>query len=110
MHIYTRELLDKHLQPEFKEIALALGVSPAGNKTYRETCIAALVGQPFPLFQSIADEEVSQVQGPIEVQALEQSENPPGVDRALELIENSSGVDRALEPIKNSPVSIAPWN
>ena len=54
MHIYTRELLDKHLLPELKEIALGLGITPAGNKTRRETWIAALAGQPFPLFQSIA--------------------------------------------------------
>jgi len=54
MHIYTRELLDKHLLPELKEIALGLGITPAGNKTRRETWIAALAGQPFPLFESIA--------------------------------------------------------
>ncbi|MBE9122879.1 hypothetical protein IQ269_19270 [Tychonema sp. LEGE 07199] len=51
MHIYTRELLDKHLLPELKEIAKELGIVPAGNKAYRETWIAALVDQPFPLFQ-----------------------------------------------------------
>jgi len=54
MHTYTRELVDKHLLPELKEIALGLGITPAGNKTRRETWIAALAGQPFPLFQSIA--------------------------------------------------------
>jgi hypothetical protein len=54
MHIYTRELLDKHLLPELKEIALGLGITPAGNKTRRETWIAVLAGPPFPLFESIA--------------------------------------------------------
>jgi hypothetical protein len=37
LHIYTRELLDKHLLPELKEIARGLGISPEGNKSRRET-------------------------------------------------------------------------
>jgi hypothetical protein len=57
LHAYTRELLDKNLLPELKEIAQALGIIPEGNKTRRETWVAALVGQPFPVFQSIASEE-----------------------------------------------------
>jgi len=57
LHIYTRELLDKHLLLELKEIAQGLGIIPEGNKTRRETWVAALVGQPFPVFRSIAPEE-----------------------------------------------------
>jgi hypothetical protein len=100
--------LDKHLLPELKEIALGLGITPAGNKTRRETWVVALVGQPFPLFQSIELEQaaeksldVDRAQEPIELPA----ENSLGVSGALEPIENSRGVDRiqALESIENSP-------
>ncbi|MBE9164193.1 hypothetical protein [Tychonema sp. LEGE 06208] len=56
MHTYTRELLDKHLLPELKRIAQELGIVPAGNKAYRETWIAALVDQPFPVSQTISPE------------------------------------------------------
>ncbi|MEG4516511.1 hypothetical protein [Microcoleus sp. AT9b-C5] len=104
LHIYTRELLEKHLLPELKEIASGLGIIPPGNKTCRETWIIALVGQPFPVFQSIA----IQAQEPIEnspgaVQAQEPIENSPGVDRETEpklSRQNSPGVDRVQEPIE----------
>lgn len=88
--IYTRELLDKHLLPELKEIAQGLGIIPQGNKTRRETWVSALVGQPFPIFQSIEPIETSidadrvQRQEPIEqieIQRQEPIENSPGVDR-----------------------------
>jgi hypothetical protein len=97
LHTYTRELLDKHLLPELKEIAQGLGITPDGNRTRRETWVAALVGQPFPVFQSLD----VQHQEPIEQAA----ENPPGVvENAIELpTENSIDVDRAQEPTENSP-------
>jgi hypothetical protein len=86
LHLYTRELLDKHLLPELKEIAQSLGIIPDGNKTRRETWVAALIGQPFPLFQSI---EV-QRQEPI----ARSAKNTPGVKcsqrQNLELLENQS--------------------
>ena len=86
LHIYTRELLDKHLLPELKEIAQGLGIIPEGNKTRRETWVAALVGQPFPVFQSID----VQRQEPI----ARSTKNTPGVKFAqrqnLELLENQS--------------------
>jgi hypothetical protein len=85
-----------------------VGITPAGNKTRRETWVAALVGQPFRLFQSIELEQpaeksldVARAQEPIELPA----ENSLGVVSALDPIENSRGVDQiqALEPIENSP-------
>jgi len=86
LHIYTRKLLDKHLLPELKEIAQVLGIIPEGNKTRRETWVAALVGQPFPVFRSL------------ETQAQEPIETPPGVE-----------VDPVEEPIvpaaKTSPAT-----
>jgi hypothetical protein len=84
LHIYTRELLDKHLLPELKEIAQGLGITPDGNKTRRETWIAALVGKPFPLFQSIKnflDADRAQ-------ESIEPTKNPPAVE-----------VDPAQEPL-----------
>jgi hypothetical protein len=93
-HIYTRELLDKHLLPELKEIAQGLGIIPNGNKTRRETWVVALLGQPFPVFQLL------------EVRHQEPIENPPGVEvdpvqePLMEAVENSPGVDRVEESIE----------
>jgi hypothetical protein len=119
MHIYTRELLDKHLLPELKEIALGLGITPAGNKTRRETWIAALAGQPFPLFESIAPWSRSKNSSiPIAPALPKESpkENSPGVDRGKEprespsksparvaRSENSPGVVRAQSRLRNPP-------
>jgi hypothetical protein len=94
LHIYTRELLDKHLLSELKEIAQGLGIIPYGNKTRREIWIAALVGRPFPVFQSL------------DAQHQEPIENPPGVEvdpvrePLMEAVENSPGVDRVEESIE----------
>jgi hypothetical protein len=124
LHIYTRELLDKHLLPELKEIAQGLGIIPEGNKTRRETWVAALVGKPFPVFQSIELEQATEksldvdpVREPL-MEAVENSpsvefnraqgasENPPGVEvdpvrePLMEAVENSPGVDRVQEPIE----------
>jgi len=94
MHIYARELLDKYLLPELKEIAFVLGITPVGNKTFRETWIAALVGQPFPLFQSIEPaEQLVEISSGVKIDPVQESLAPavktsPGVD-----------VDRAQEPI-----------
>ena len=96
LHIYTRELLDKHLLPELKEIAQGFGIIPDGNKTRRETWVAALVGQPFPVFQSL------------DVQRQESIENPPGVEvdpvrePLIEAVEDSPGADRVEESIELS--------
>jgi hypothetical protein len=108
LHIYTRELLDKHLLPELKEIAQGLGIIPDGNKTRRETWVAALVGQPFPLFQSIKDSvldaEVDPVQEPI-VHAPK-SEKSSGVEvdpvqvPPMEAAETSPGVE--VDPAQES--------
>lgn len=118
MEIYTRELLDKHLLPELKEIALGLGITPAGNKTRRETWIATLAGQPFPLFQSIAPwsrSKNSSIPSAPWSRSSPRRENSPGVDRGKQprespskspnelLGENSPGVVRAQEPIEKSP-------
>ncbi|MEG4294168.1 hypothetical protein Q5692_35625 [Microcoleus sp. C2C3] len=94
MHIYTRELLGTYLLSELKKIALGLGITPAGNKTRRETWIAALVGQPFPLFQSIAPEE------PVE--------NFLDADRVQELIENFFGVE--VDPVSEPIVEAAKYS
>jgi hypothetical protein len=119
LHIYTRELLDKHLLPELKEIAQGLGIIPDGNKTLRETWVAALVGKPFPVFQTIeksidGDRALEPTENSIDVdRALEPIENSPGADRALEPVEKSPGVDRALEPVENSPGAdrtLEPWD
>jgi len=111
LHIYTRELLNKHLLPELKEIAQGLGIIPDGNKTRRETWVAALVGQPFPVFQSLDLQrqepienspgvEVDRVREPL----TEVVENSPAVDRVEESIEppdkKSLDVDRAQEPVE----------
>lgn len=94
LHIYTRELLEKHLLPELKEIAQGLGIIPDGNKTRRETWVAALVGKSFPIFQTIENSlDGDRIEEP--------TENSPGVDRAQERIENSPGVDRAQERIED---------
>ena len=120
MHIYTRELLDKHLLPELKEIALGLGITPAGNKTRRETWIAALAGQPFPLFESIAPWSLTKNSSipiapamPIEspgakippVSIVERSleSRPASRPERVARSENSPGVVRAQEPIEKSP-------
>ncbi|MEG4271059.1 MULTISPECIES: hypothetical protein [unclassified Microcoleus] len=111
LHFYTPELLEHHLLPELKQIAQELGITPDGNKTRRETWINALVGQPFPIFQTI---EVQALE-PIEtspaveiIQALEPIETPPGVEiiQALEPIEKSLDVEiiQALEPIAPSDI------
>jgi hypothetical protein len=120
MHIYTRELLDKHLLPELKEIALGLGITPAGNKTRRETWIAALAGQRFPLFESIAPWSLTKNSSipiapamPIEspgakippVSIVERSleSRPASRPERVARSENSPGVVRAQEPIEKSP-------
>jgi hypothetical protein len=120
MHIYTRELLDKDLLPELKEITLGLGITPAGNKTRRETWIAALAGQPFPLFQSIAPWSRSKNSSipiapamPIEspgakippVSIVERSleSRPASRPERVARSENSPGVVGAQEPIEKSP-------
>ncbi|MEG4302185.1 hypothetical protein [Microcoleus sp. D3_18a_C4] len=89
LHIYTRELLDKHLLPELKEIAQELGIIPDGNKTRRETWVAALIGQPFPVFQSL---------NPIDIQDQEPIEKSLDVDRTFEQNELSD-LDAALAEI-----------
>jgi hypothetical protein len=111
LHIYTRELLDKHLLPELKEIAQGLGIVPDGNKTRRETWTAALVGQPFPVFQSLDVQAQEPIENPpgVEVDPVQEPlmgavENSPGVDRVEELLElpdeKTLDVDRAQEPIE----------
>ena len=106
LHIYTRELLDKHLLPELKEVAQSLGIIPEGNKTRRESWVAALVGKPFPVFQSIdsiLDAEVDPVEEPI-VHASE-SEKSSGVEfdpaqaPLMEAAETSPGVE--LDPVQH---------
>jgi len=104
-----------------------LSITPDGNKTRRETWVAALVGQPFPVFQSIKnsslDAEVDPVEEPIvhapesekssgvEVDPvkeplMEAVENPPGVEvdpveyPLMEALENPPGVDLAQELIE----------
>ncbi|MEG4070429.1 hypothetical protein QUA42_24305 [Microcoleus sp. Pol11C2] len=92
--------------PELKEIASNLGIIPDGNKTRRETWVTALIGQPFPIFQTIE---------PIAHCDNQPIENSPGVDRPQALepiaqteiqtqnpIENSPGVDRnaAASPVE----------
>jgi len=111
MHIYTRELLDKHLLPELKEIALGLGITPAGNKTRRETWIAALAGQPFPLFESIAPWSRSKNSSiPIAPWSLKSrlTKIPPVsiVERSLE--SRPASRRRELPGAKTLPVSFAP--
>jgi hypothetical protein len=41
MRIYTRELLDKYLLPELKEIAQGFGISPEGDKRCRQNWIGS---------------------------------------------------------------------
>jgi hypothetical protein len=133
LHIYTRELLEKHPLSELKEIAQCFSLIPEGNKTLRETWISALVGMPFPAFRLIDYQhqepiedspgvEVDPVQEPL-MEAVEDSpgvevdpvqeplmkavEDSPGVDRVEELVElpdeNSLDADRVQEPIENPP-------
>jgi hypothetical protein len=96
--IYTRELLDKHLLPELKGIAQGLGIIPGGNKTRRETWVAALVGQPFPEFQTLD----AQRQEPIE-RSLDVGTDPDQ-EPLIETVEDSPGVEiaQAQEPIARS--------
>ena len=84
LHFYTPELLEHNLLPELKQIAQELGITPDGNKTRRETWINALVGQPFPIFQTI------------EVQALEPI--APSDIQHQASIEKSLDVDRIDAP------------
>ncbi len=77
-HVYTRELLGKHSLPELKEIAQCFSLVPEGNKIFRETWIAALVGMPFPTVRLL------------DYQPRETIENPPAVDRAQEPIDLST--------------------
>lgn len=121
LHFYTRELLEKHLLPEIKEIAQELGIVPAGNKTLRETWIAALIGQPFPIFQAlepieVSEEELDRLQEMRDFYRDNPELDPPEglylspaeVEHELRLafpqesIENSPGVDRneAASPIE----------
>jgi hypothetical protein len=96
LHIYTLKQQEKHLLPELKEIAQGLGIIPDGNKTRRETWVAALVGQPFPLFQSLENSPgVDLAQ-----ESSESLENSPGdIEEAIEMpAENSPGVDRVQVP------------
>lgn len=121
MHIYTRELLDKHLLPELKEIAQSLGIVPDDNKTRRETWVSALIGQSFPLFQSIALEDET-VAGNTEPVAIFTGEGPPNrgdgrggrienflnadVQESIESAENLLDADRvqeSIEPAENIP-------
>jgi hypothetical protein len=106
LHVYTRELLEKHLLPELKEIAQALGIIPDGNKTRREIWVAALVGQPFPVFRSL--EPIKNPPGveidPVREPLIEAVEDSPGADRVEESLdlsdEKSLDADRAQEPIE----------
>jgi hypothetical protein len=107
--IYTHELLEKYLLPELKEIAQSLGITPDGNKTRRETWVAALIGQPFPLFQTLKKSPgVDRIEEPLEPIknspdadcVVEPIENSPGSYLIEELIENSPGVDRLLDSVE----------
>jgi len=118
LHIYTRELLEKHLLPELKEIAQGLGIIPDGNKTRRETWVAALLGQPFPIFQMLEVQHQEPIENspgvevdPVQEPLMEAIENPPAVDRVEELLElpdeKSLDVDRTQEPIEFSDLKSA---
>ena len=107
MHIYTRDLLDKHSLLELKEIAQGLGIAPDGNKTRRETWVGALIGQPFPMFQSIALEDET-VASDTELVAIFTGEGPPNRgDGKGGRIENSIDADRTQEPIALSDLDVA---
>lgn len=92
LHIYTRELLDKHLLPELKEIAQGVGIIPEGNKTRRETWVAALVGQLFPVFRPIENSlDVDRAQEPI----AQATKNTPGAkvaqhQKSIELLQQKN--------------------
>lgn len=114
LHIYTRELLDKYLLPELKEIAQGLGIIPEGNKTRRETWVAALVGKPFPVFQSIELEQATEKSldvDPVQEPLMGTVENSPRVDvdpvrePLMEAVENSPSVEfnRAQGASENPP-------
>jgi hypothetical protein len=118
LHIYTRELLEKHLLPELKEVAQGLGIIPDGNKTRRETWVTALLGQPFPVFQLLEVQHQEPIENPPAVEVdpvqeplMEAVENPPGVNLVEELIElpdeKSLDVDRAQESIEFSDLKSA---
>jgi len=116
LHIYTRELLDKHLLPEIKEIAQALGITPDGNKTRRETWVAALVGQPFPVFQSLEFQSLEPIEQAAENSpAVVEDAIEPAAENSLDVIEgaielegeNSPSVDRAQESIEFSDLESA---
>ncbi|MEG5234327.1 hypothetical protein [Microcoleus sp. AT9b-C3] len=100
LHFYTRELLDKHLLPELKEIARSIGIVPDGNKTRRETWVVALTGQPFPIFQTLE---------PIAYCDNQPIETPPGVEniQAQEPIETSIDAEKTQDPIALSDLDAA---
>jgi len=93
-HTYTRELLEKYLLSELKEIAQCFSLIPEGNKTRRETWISALVGMPFPAIRLI------------DYQPREATEKLPGAEAdpvrepLMEATEKSLDVDPVQEPSK----------
>jgi hypothetical protein len=101
-HIYTREILEKHLLRELKEIAQCFSLIPEGNKALRKTWISALVGMPFPATRLIDYQPQKAVKNPPSVEReplIEAVKNPPGVEREplMEAAEHPPGIDRAQE-------------
>jgi hypothetical protein len=86
-HTYTRELLEKYLLSELKEIAQCFSLIPEGNKTRRETWISALVGMPFPAIRLIdyqpreATEKLPGAEAdPVREPLMEATEKLPGAE------------------------------
>ena len=82
MRIYTRELLDKYLLPELKEIAQGFGISPDGDKRCRQNWIDAIVGVNPPLLQLLeASPAASVVPGGPRGPRITRPEGPSGCGR-----------------------------
>jgi len=112
-HTYTRELLEKYLLSELKEIAQCFSLIPEGNKTRRETWISALVGMPFPAIRLIdyqpreATEKLPGAEAdPVREPLMEATEKLPGAEAdpvrepLMEATEKSLDVDPVQEPSK----------
>jgi hypothetical protein len=113
-HTYTRELLEKYLLSELKEIAQCFSLIPEGNKTRRETWISALVGMPFPAIRLIdyqpreATEKLPGAEAdPVREPLMEATEKLPGAEAdpvrepLMEATEKllGAGADPVQEPL-----------
>ncbi|WP_341531670.1 hypothetical protein WKK05_38810 (plasmid) [Nostoc sp. UHCC 0302] len=59
---YTQQALSRYTLPRLKRIAAELGISPAGNKTQRQTWIDAITAHQSTQLQKVGEQTVAQAE------------------------------------------------